>query len=65
VGNLYNNKNIGTAFVVLGSVLLLAIAGEFLIKSLFIVLALVCVDYGLRMMGNESLLQMIKKWLNS
>ncbi|MFT6765856.1 MAG: xanthine/uracil permease [Alteromonas naphthalenivorans] len=65
MGNLYNNKNIGTAFVVLGSVLLLAIAGEFLIKSLFIVLALVCVDYGLRMMGNESLLQMIKKWLNS
>jgi hypothetical protein len=62
---LYDNKNVGAAFVVMGSILLLLIAGEFAIKSLFIVLAFMCIDYGLRMMGNESLVQMIKKWLNS
>lgn len=62
---LYHHKNVGAAFVVMGSILLVLIAGEFAIKALFVFLALMCVDYGLRLMGNESLLQMVKRWLNS
>lgn len=63
MGTLYHNKNIGAAFVLMGSILLMMIAGELAIKLVFIFLALMCIDYGLRLMGNESLLQMIKRWL--
>ena len=62
---LYHEKNIGAACVVLGSVLLLMVAGELAIKLVFISISLMCIDYGLRLIGNESLVQMIKRWINS
>lgn len=65
MGPLYHNKNIGAAFVLMGSILLIMVAGELAIKLLFIFLALMCIDYGLRLMGNRSLMQMIKDSLNS
>ena len=62
---LYHHKNVGAGFVVMGSILLVLIAGELAVKLVFIFLALMCIDYGLRLMGNESLVQMIKRLLNS
>ncbi len=65
MGTLYHNKNIGAAFVLMGSILLIMLAGEWVIKLLFIFLSLMCIDYGLRLMGNGSLMQMVRRWLNS
>ena len=61
----YHPKNIGAGLVVIGSVLLVFIAGELVIKLIFIFLSLMCIDYGLRLMGNESLIKMIRRQLNS
>lgn len=64
MGTLYHNKNIGAAFVLMGSILLMMVVGELVIKLAFIFLSLMCIDYGLRLMGNESLIKMVKRWLN-
>ena len=65
MGTLYNNKNIGAAFVLMGSILLIMVVGELAIKFLFMFLALMCIDHGLRLMEQESLIKMIRRWLNS
>jgi len=65
MGPLYNKKNIGAGFIVIGSILLLFIIGEFAIKAAFGFIALMCIDHGLKLMGNESLIQMIKRWVKS
>jgi hypothetical protein len=60
----YNQKNVGVAFVIMGGFLFFLVAGELAIKLLFILLSLVCIDYGLRLMGNPSLWVTIQSWFD-
>jgi len=65
MGTFYNNQNVGAAFVIMGSILFFLVAGELAFKLVFSALALMCIDYGLRLMGNESLLTMVRRWVRS
>jgi hypothetical protein len=58
-------QNTGAIFVVMGAVLFFAVAGEFAIKGLFVFLSLVCVDYGLRLMGYPPLFVAIQNWFDN
>lgn len=61
----YNQKNVGVAFVIMGGFLFFLVAGEFAIKLLFIFLSLVCVDYGLRLMERPSLWITVQGWIDA
>lgn len=62
---MYNPKNIGFVFIALGGFLFFMVAGEFAIRIVFIALSLVCIDYGLRLMGRPPLLVMIQNWFDN
>ena len=64
MGYMYNQKNVGVVFVVMGSVLLILVAGEFAFKLIFTFLALICVDYGLRLMGQPPFMVWVQGWLD-
>ena len=60
-----SSQNVGMVFVVMGGILFFLVAGELAIKAAFIFLSLVCVDYGLRLMGRPSLRVTVQEWFDA
>ena len=62
---MYNSQNVGIVFVVMGGLLFFLVAGELAVKAVFIFLSLVCIDYGLRLMGRPSLRATVQEWFDA
>ena len=63
--SMYNPKNVGVVFIAMGALLFFMVAGQLGIKLLFIFLSLICVDYGLRLMGRPPLFTSVQHWFDA
>jgi len=57
------NNLLGILFIILGVVLLVAVAGHLLVQAVMILIALGLINYGLQMRGMPSLQMLVRMWL--
>lgn len=57
------NNLLGLLFIILGFVLLIAVAGHLLARVIMVLIALGLINYGLLMRGMPSLPMLIRVWL--